>query len=243
MGLVGLHGRLGHSPQGQRQRRKVVLAGSWGTAFSSTNRHRQWPGQGQAELAGDASKPQSQRRLLPHHPWWAVAIPTNGTIRHYSEDDARAAPGDKLPAPGTGLGWGRARRPLGPHPFRICSQGTTGVSHWPVPDGAEPISEVTKGHTWGSAVSPLVSGLLLKVAPTRPYLPARDSLEASVLEVTPSAGFNVVLPPPPPPPPSPFPIVFISPLIHTQAGRTHAPLVLFLQVVGGHPAFEGLHPV
>lgn len=31
--------------------------------------------QGQPELTGDASKPQSQWYLLPHHPWQGVAIP------------------------------------------------------------------------------------------------------------------------------------------------------------------------
>ena len=81
-------------------------------------------------------------------------------------------------------------------------------------------------------------------APTRPYLPAGGQPGGEYLRGHTFCRFNVVLPTPSH---FPFPLCLISQLTHTEAGRTDAPhypsLVLFLQVVGGHPAFEGLHPV
>lgn len=65
--------------------------------------------QGQPELTGDASKPQSQWYLLPYHPWQVAAIPGKpAQFTITDEGDTRAISGGKRPATGTGLGWGRA---------------------------------------------------------------------------------------------------------------------------------------
>lgn len=89
------------------------------------------PARGQVELPGDASKPQ-------RHPRWVVAVPgspaqlTNPGLGRYKDYSG----GEVLATETSQAGAGRGRPRLS-HLFRICSQGTIGVTHLACPEGCQ----------------------------------------------------------------------------------------------------------
>lgn len=151
----------------------------------------------------------------------------------------------------TGLGWGRAQEALTTKSFPdLQPRHNLGFPHGlsqMTPSPSVKSSSCTRGaqpsHLW-SQVSPAHSLPCSTWALPRFCLQPGDSLKGGILEVTHSAGFNAVLPPPASPLPFPFCLHLTS---HPHSGWKNPcpppPLVLFLQVVGGHPAFEGLHPI
>lgn len=138
-------------------------------------------GRGQAEHTAGASKPPSQQYLLPHHPFWVVAIPGKpARFTITDEDNTRAISGGKMPVPGTRLGWGRAQEAPTTKSFPDLQPRHS----WGFPHGLSQWHRVDQQSHQGARVglSCLTSGPKPPLhipslpctmsAPTRPSLPA-----------------------------------------------------------------------